>query len=180
MNINQLFSTRERERILRAIIFQTGSLSVGALSRELKLSKGLISQYLNILRKDGILKRTKNKYNVLENATTASIRLLFNLGDFDAGVFGKFKFVKRAGLYGSFVKGSNTESSDIDVWILVDKASEQELARLTRALNAMDDRIRPLYLTNEKLEALKREEQTFYYSLYFGSIDIWGDKNEPL
>jgi predicted nucleotidyltransferase/predicted transcriptional regulator len=180
MNINELFSSRERERILRAIIFRTGPLSVGAISKELNVSKGMVSQYLDILRKDGILKRTKNKYKVLENTKTASVRLLFNIGDFDAGVFGNFKFVKRAGLYGSSIKGSNTESSDIDVWILVDGAREQELAKLTRTLKAMDERIRPLYLTKEKLEALKREEQTFYYSIYFGTIDIWGDTNEQI
>jgi len=153
---------------------------VGGLSRELELSKGLISQYLDILRKGGLLKRTKNKYSVLENTKTASIRLLFNIGDLDTAVFNKFKFVKRAGLYGSCVKGSNTERSDIDVWILVEGAREQELAKLTGALKEMDERIRPLYLTKEKLEALKREEQTFYYSIYFGSIDIWGDKNEQI
>jgi hypothetical protein len=180
MNINELFSSKERERILRAIIFRTGPLGVGAISRELDVSKGMVSQYLDILRRDGILRRTKNRYSVLENTKTASVRLLFTISDFDAGVFDGFRFVKRAGLYGSCSKGSNTESSDIDVWILVDGASEPELAKLTRTLKAMDERIRPLYLTKEKLEALKREEKTFYYSIYFGSIDIWGDKNEQI
>jgi predicted nucleotidyltransferase len=180
MNITELFSTGERERILRAMIFQTAPLSVGSLSRSLKLSKGMVSHYLNILRKNGMLKRAKNKFIVPDNTKTSSIRLLFNLGDFDAGIFGRFKFVKRAGIYGSCAKGSNTEISDIDVWILVDGASEEELAALTRTLKAMDERIKPLYLTKDKLRALKKEDLTFYYSLYFGSIDVFGDKNEPI
>jgi predicted transcriptional regulator len=105
MNINELFSSKERERILRAIIFRTGPLSVGAVSKELDVSKGMVSQYLDILRRDGLLRRTKNRYSVLENTKTAAVRLLFNIGDFDTGVFNGFRFVKRAGLYGSWWTG---------------------------------------------------------------------------
>ena len=81
---------------------------------------------------------------------------------------------------GSCAKGSNTEASDIDVWILVEGASERGLAELTRKLKAMDERIKPLYLTQDRIGALKKEDLTFYYSIYFGSIDIFGDKNEPI
>jgi len=180
MNITEMFSTRERERILRAIIFQTSPLSVGHLARSLKVSKGLVSQYLNILRKNGVLKKAKNRFLVQDNTKTTSIRLLFNIGDFDAGIFGRYGFVKRAGVYGSCAKGANTETSDIDVWILVEGASERGLAELTRKLKAMDERIKPLYLTQDRIGALKKEDLTFYYSIYFGSIDIFGDKNEPI
>jgi len=44
----------------------------------------------------------------------------------------------------------------------------------------MDERIKPLYLTQDRIGALKKEDLTFYYSIYFGSIDIFGDKNEPI
>lgn len=180
MNITEMVSTRERERILRAIIFQTAPLSVGQLARSLKVSKGLVSKYFNILQKNGMLKKAKNRFLVQDNTKTTSIRLLLNIGDFDAGLFGRFRFVKRAGIYGSCAKGSNTEGSDIDVWILVEGTSEGGLAELTRKLKAMDERIKPLYLTKDKLGALKKEDLTFYYSLYFGSVDIFGDKNEPI
>jgi hypothetical protein len=62
----------------------------------------------------------------------------------------------------------------------VDGARETEVAKLTRTLKLIDERIRPLYLTKEKLEALKKQEQTFYHSIYFGSINIFGDGNEQI
>jgi predicted nucleotidyltransferase len=132
------------------------------------------------MQKERLLRRAGTKFSVVENVRTAALRLLLNLSDLDFSVLKKSGFVKRAGIYGSFAKGTNNEHSDIDLWLLVEGASETELAGLTKVLKAMDGRIRPLYLTREKLERLKRDEKTFYHSLVFGSIDIYGDANEPI
>jgi len=180
MNITGMFSTVERLAIVRAVIFRAGPFGVGELARKTGLSKGLVSQFLRMMKKEGLLRREKNSFFVVDNVKTASVRLLLGLSGLDATVFRKFKFVRRAGLYGSFAKGTNNEDSDIDLWVLVDGASETELAGLTKALKAMDGRIRPLYLTREKLTRLKKEEQTFYYSLFFGTINVFGDENEPI
>ena len=180
MNITALFSTVERLALVRAVIFRAGPFGVGELARKTGLSKGLVSQFLRTMQKEGLLERKKNEFFVAENVKTASVRLLLDLSGFDAALFRKFKFVKRAGLYGSFSKGTNNEDSDIDLWVLVDGASETDLAGLTKALKAMDGRIRPLYLTREKLARLKKGEMTFYYSLFFGTINVYGDENEPI
>lgn len=105
---------------------------------------------------------------------------MLNLESFDAKIFKKYSFIKSAGLYGSFTKGKNTEESDIDLWILMEKTKEEYLAKLTNDLKKKFKGIKPLYLTEEKLKTLKKEDTIFYYSLIFGSITIYGDEFETI
>ena len=180
MNIPTLFSTDERIKLLRCIVYKTGYLNVNKVANELKLSKGLASKFFEILVKEKILKRAGNNFLVQENINTAAIRLLLNLNEFDAKIFNKYAFVKSAGLYGSFAKGKNTEESDIDLWIIVEEAGEEKLAKLTNELKRRYKTIKPLYLTKEKLEILKKEDSVFYYSLFFGSITVFGEEIETI
>ncbi len=39
-----------------AVIFQTGPLSVNLMAKKLKLSKGLVSMYMDILAREGVVK----------------------------------------------------------------------------------------------------------------------------
>ena len=104
---------------------------------------------------------------------------MISLHSIDAKVFNK-PFIKKAGLYGILTKGENTEESDIDVWILTGNAREEQLAKLTNELKKKYRKIKPLYLTNEKLRILKDKDRLFYHSLVFGSIIIRGDKLEEV
>jgi predicted nucleotidyltransferase len=82
------------------------------------------------------------------------------------------------GLYGSCVKGTNIEDSDIDLWVKIKKVKEEELSKLTNELKRKDERIKPLFLTKEKIEVFKKEDIVFYYSLVFGSITLYGEEIE--
>ncbi len=177
MNMTNLFSTRQRVKILEKVIYQTGHLSVSVLARELNISKGLVSKYFSILVKEGILKERKNKPFISDNYKVKAIRLLFNLSRFQPNIFNRFKFIKAAGLYGSYVKGENTEESDIDLWIKIEVAKEEELAKLSRQLNTKFRDLRVLFLTDEKIEKIKEADPPFYHSLSFGSIIIYGEEN---
>jgi len=175
MNIHMLLSTKERVRILEAVLYNAGPVRVSAVSRETGLSKGLVSKVLDILASEKILKRHGRAYSVNDCPPTRGLRILLNLSSFDAGVFRKFPFVKGAGIYGSFAKGENTEGSDIDLWVLVGVADVTAWAPLTAALREMDDRIHPYYMTAQKRETLMREDPLFYHALYYGSIKVWGE-----
>jgi predicted nucleotidyltransferase len=176
MNIHKLLSSKERVKILKSILYKTGPLSVNKTAKELSLSKALISQFFTTLRKEGIL----NKKNEIKSSVkTKSLKILLNLSEIDIKIFDK-PFIISAGLYGSFIKGENTDDSDIDVWILTEKAKEEQLANLTNELNKEYKNIRPLYLTRDKLSALKDKDKLFYHSLVFGSITIYGDKLEEI
>lgn len=178
MNLQELLSTKERVKILKFIIFKTTNLNVNKVANELKLSKGLVSKFFDILVKEKIFIRKKNDFLVQDNINAKAIKILLNLDSFDTKIFHKYKFIQSVNIYGSFVKGENTEESDIDIWILIKKTGEENLAKLTSGLNRLYENIKPLYLTEEKLETLKKEDSVFYYSLIFSSITIYGEKIE--
>lgn len=180
MNIHKLLSTKERIKILKYALYKTEHLNVNKVASELKVSKGLVSKFFDILAKEKILKKTKSKLLIRENIKTKAVKILLNLDSFDSKIFNKYSFVKSAGLYGSFVKGENTKNSDIDLWILIEKAREEKLAKLTNELKTKYSNIKPLYLTKDKLKILKKEDTVFYYSLVFGSIAIYGEGIETI
>lgn len=175
MNIPALCSTKERLKILNHLLYKTELVSVNKTAKELKLSKGLISKFFDILVREKVFKKSKNQFIIKDNINTKAVRILLNLTNFDTNLFRKYKFVKSAAFYGSLTKGENTEDSDIDLWVLVEKVTEIDLMKLTSTLKKENKAVKPLYLTKEKLLKLKKEDPVFYYSLYFGSIIIYGD-----
>lgn len=174
--MENIFSTRERIRILETVIYKRDNISVNNIANQLKLSKGLVSKYFDILVKEGIAKKTNGKFVINNSSLTKGIRILFNINTINTKIFKKYPFIKSVGLYGSCAKGENTEDSDVDVWIRIGKASEERQAILTSELNKKIKNLRILYLTDTKIEKLKKEDTLFYHSLAFGSIIIYGDK----
>jgi len=178
MELHKIFSSRERIKILKNIIFREGEFGVNEIAKEVKLSKGLVSKYFDILVKEKILGKKKRKYYVKSNVPVKSLKILLNLTKIDPKIFKKYKFVKAAGIYGSCVKGTNTESSDVDLWIKVNNINQKSIPKLTSELRKKVENIKILVLDDEKLERLKKEDPLFYYSLYFGSVLIFGKENE--
>ena len=180
MNLNYMLSTKEKIKILKYIIYKTENLRVNITAFELNLSKGLISKFFSILLKEKILKKTNNHLQVENNMGVKAIKILLNLNRLDIKLFKKYDFVKSAGIYGSFVNGKNTEKSDIDMWVILKKANDKKIAKFTSELLKKYNNIKPLYLTEEKLRILKKEDISFYYSLMFGSITIYGEDIETI
>jgi len=102
---------------------------------------------------------------------------LFNIHNINTKIFRKYSFVKSVGLYGSCARGENTEDSDVDVWIRIRETSEERQAALTSELNKKIRNIKILFLTDKKIEKIKKEDELFHHSLVFGSITIYGDKD---
>ena len=178
MELSRIFSSRERIKILKNIIFRESEFGVNEIAKEVKLSKGLVSKYFDILVKEKILGKKKRKYYVKSNVPVKSLKILLNLTKIDPKIFKKYKFVKAAGIYGSCVKGTNSESSDVDLWIKVSNLNQKSIPKLTSELKKRVENIKILVLDDEKLERLKKEDPLFYYSLYFGSVLIFGEENE--
>jgi predicted nucleotidyltransferase len=176
MNVSDVFSTSQRIKILKKVIFETDSIQVSDVARETSTSKGLVSKYLNGLVGEGVLTKDADRFHVLEGPETKAIRIFFNLLSMDRGLFGEFSFIKSAGVYGSMVRGTNTRDSDIDLWIFHEPVGPEELSRVSRKLSGMGD-VKPLYLSKERIEYMRINDPVFYYSLIFGSITLYG---EPL
>ncbi len=180
MNIHKLLSTKERIKILKLILYKTYHLRVVDVAKELRLSKSLVSKFFDILVKENVLKKFDTKFIVIDKPHTRAIKIFLNIACFNVSLLKKFKFVRGAGLYGSLVKGNNTEESDIDLWILINMTTEENLAKLTNELKKKYVNIKPLYLTKEKIETLKRDDAVFYHSLAFGSISVYGEEIETI
>lgn len=175
--MESLFSTSQRIKILEAVIFRTGSVSVNNIASQLGLSKGLVSKYFQILLKEQILKNEKGKLVVADNASVKAVKILLNLRRIDTRIFSKYPFVTAAGLYGSCARGENTEDSDVDLWVRVKDVEETKIASLTSEINKKIKNAKLLFLSDKKIEKLRKEDIMFYHSLSFGSIILYGDKD---
>ena len=177
--LHRLLSTRERLKILSVVLYKKDDISITNVSREAKVSKSLVSNFFKILLKEKILKKKGRKFMVNDTSRVKALKILFNLYGLNGNLFKKFNFVRGAGIYGSFLKGENDDESDIDMWILIDdRVNQEEIARLSKELKRKYGNVSPLYLTENKLKELKEKDKVFYYSLIFGSINIYGEKIE--
>lgn len=178
MNIENLLSTKERIRILGSVIFQTGHLSVNLIAKKLKLSKGLISMYMDILTREGVVRRAKGKFLVNHGASfVKGIKVLVNISGMDTRIFKKYPFVEAVSLYGSCSKGENTEDSDVDMWVRLGEATESKKAALAAQLRKKIRNVKPLFLSSEKIKELRAKDEFFYHALSFGSIPLYGVAN---
>jgi predicted nucleotidyltransferase len=175
--MESVFSTKERIKILRAVIFSNQPISVNFIAATLKISKGLVSKYLDVLLKEGIAKKSNGKYLIVNSPITKASKILLNITGIDAGVFKKFDFVEAVGIYGSCVKGENTDESDVDLWVKIKDTSDAKAAFLTATMNKKIKNVKPLFLTTEKIAKMKKDDMLFYHSLSFGSIVLYGDKD---
>jgi predicted nucleotidyltransferase len=172
-----LFSTNERLTILKTVIFKSETISVNNIAHQLKLSKGLVSKYFDMLVKEGIARKSNGKVVINDTSLTKGLKILLNIYSIDTKLFKKYPFIKSVGLYGSCAKGENTEDSDVDIWVRVEEASEAGMASLTSQVSKAIKNAKLLFLTDKKIEKIKEEDTLFYHSLAFGSIIIYGDKD---
>jgi predicted nucleotidyltransferase len=150
---------------------------VNNIASQLGLSKGLVSKYFQILLKEQILKNEKGKLVVADNASVKAVKILLNLRRIDTRIFSKYPFVTAVGLYGSCARGENTEDSDVDLWVRVKDVEETKIASLTSEINKKIKNAKLLFLSDKKIEKLRKEDIMFYHSLSFGSIILYGDKD---
>jgi predicted nucleotidyltransferase len=181
--LTELFKTEERAKILRYVMFRSG-FSVSEVSRAAGVNKGLVSRYLHILEKLGLLERDGRRYALLDGALSRVVRLLLNLEKLDVPIlvmepFDGLKGFKGLGLYGSWASGTNRLDSDLDVWISADSLPEERgLARLQRDLShRAGTEVNLLVINQQKLAELKINDPPFYNTLIMNSLTI---KGKPL
>ncbi|MCD4669237.1 MAG: nucleotidyltransferase domain-containing protein [Actinomycetia bacterium] len=175
--MHRIFSTRQRVKILKSMIFNTEKISVNSTSRNTGLSKGLVSKYFKILTKLGVLTRTDGKLTVSDSSITKGIKILLNIESIDIQLFRNFPFVESVGLYGSCAKGENNTDSDIDIWIKIKTTSDENLASLSSVIHRNLENSKIVFVTVEKIRKMRDEDELFYHSLVFGSIVLLGDEN---
>lgn len=173
--MHKLLSSTERVKLLREVIYKKERLSVSNISRKLKLSKGLVSKYFTLLKTENI---TKNDQINHSHPNTKALKLFFNLQIVPQKLFKKYSETLSVGIYGSAAKGENTEESDLDIYVLINK--NKNLPSLGQELRKICPKAKPLFMTKDKLSLIKEDNPLFYHALIFGSITIYGEKIENL
>ena len=152
-------------------------VKVTAIAKELKLSKGHVSEAIKYLKAVGIIKG--NKAN-LENPYVRSLKIAINMNKIiKFGIINKIKRlgVESAGVYGSWTKGTNNEDSDLDLWINTAKDIRAiDVARISGEIStSLSIETHILMLNKDKIDRIKRDNTVFYFSLVFGSMILIGD-----
>jgi predicted nucleotidyltransferase len=175
--LQMLFSTEERLRIL-SVILEGKEINIPAIAKITKTNKGLVSRYCSSLVVLGILKKINSKYKLdISSPITRAVKVLLNISKLKIPMP---KWVDRMGVYGSFSKGTNTEESDVDIWVIPKRGVQQaEIGELeTKLSKRLENEVHILLLTEERIERLKKEDKPFFYSLVFGSFILKGDTLE--
>lgn len=174
MNLQELFSTDERLRTLKYVMFREDE-RVSTISRELGLSKGLVSKFMRTLRTNGLVRKVGNLYSPTDNFISREVRRIINLSKIRLRRMDR-KGIIGLGLYGSWARGTNTIESDVDVWVKADEYPSQEyLAALSSQLRKMlGTEVRLLVLTPKKMEQIEVDD-IFYFNLMRDSICLWGE-----
>ncbi len=174
--LQKIFSTEERIKMLSEIL-TSDIASVSSLSRKTGVNKGLASTYTRFLLSIGVVSKESGFFSPnINNPVTKILKVLLNISKIDGISAPEDLGVGGMGIYGSVARGTDTEESDVDMWIKTKKKPDEEkVAKFTAKIRNTMGMVKMLVLTPEKIKLLKKEDPIFYHSLVFGSIILEGD-----
>ncbi len=173
-----LFISNEKRRLLFGYILSKPEeqIKIRKIASELHLAPGFVSSFVKKLKENGFVKDGKVD---LGSPRVRAWKALFNVETLSHLVPELVRHTKArgVGVYGSWAKGTNTESSDVDIWITA--ASAPDAVAIARARNllrrATGKEIGLLVLTPDKLKELRKSDQPFYFSLV-NSLHLGGEQ----
>ena len=162
--LSGLFRTEDRIRILRYVLYHS-PCTVMQVATATGTSKGLVSRFLPVLVSGGLLAREGRRFNWVDGPVTRSVKVLLNLERLEPAI-PLPEWAGGIGVYGSWADGTNTDESDIDLWILVRRyPGDSEAGKLRSGVaGALGIEAHLLFLTREKLADLKTGDEPFYAS----------------
>lgn len=174
-DLSALFRTAERISLLHAAL-NVLTCTVQQITAKTGLSKGLVSPFLALLEREGILQRKDLTYHLVFSPLTVAIKRLLNI-DRITVVAKKPVWASGIGLYGSWAEGTNTEESDIDLWVYTKTLPTGiMIAELERDISrALSVEVHVLVLSREKINGMKDSDEPFYRSFVKQSITLKGD-----
>jgi len=142
------------------------------LVRKLGISLGTASKCLKTLEQEDLLiKKERGRLSIyqanMENPILRELKLLFTIIDLEDLINDIKNKSDRIILFGSCATGEDTSESDIDLFILTDKA---------RSINKIIDihqkeisrHISPVIVTNKEFRELRDEDRAFYSQIMKG------------
>lgn len=175
-----LVSTTERERVLEHVLANpTEKINMNGISRILELSPGQVHKCIAMMRKVGIVRGDR----LLQRPITAALRLIFNLRKVEKAKI--IEVMRRRipgctgiGLFGSWSKGTNRESADLDLWIKMEnEPNDANVATVRKEMQRkLGTAVDLVVATASRMTELSEKSPSTFYSLHDGIL-LWG---EPL
>ncbi len=167
MRTYALLSTQGKVRLLSHLLKRAGNpIRIRATASELGVAPSFVSNYVKLLRAEKIV--IANQVDI-SAPQTRLLKSFLNLSPVMAALPQVKKLVQYAGIgvYGSWHSGTNTETSDLDLWISVEQAPPISIqAKISKTIRETAD-AEPsiMYLTKKSLSELKAKDLVFYLSL---------------
>ena len=175
--LSYLFSTPERVKILEQVLF-SDDIANCEIARRTGVNKGLISVYLRELVKKDILIKQGSEYRSSGSPVVKQIKILMNLitiGSWNIDITDIFSM----GIFGSWATGENTVTSDLDLWIMVEKIDNRTIGEVLSKISLNSDvQTDILVLTKQKWNTIKQKDKPFYNSIIRDGITIHGENLE--
>ncbi len=171
-----LGSNKKTGKLLRYLLANPGDeIRVRKIASKLKINPGSVSVFVGKMRKDGLV---KGGFLNMDSPRVHALKILFNVDGIAplAREIAKMTKALGVGVYGSWIKGANTEKSDLDLWVKVkERPGTIEIAR-TRAAIRKKLGVEPslIFIDARKLEELKKNNPPLYFSLVH-SFHLWGE-----
>ena len=174
-DLSAIFRTAERITLLRTAL-NVPACTVQQIASKTGLSKGLVSPYLALLEREGLLEKDDRTYQLKFSPLTVAIKRFLNIDRITA-IDKKPAWASGIGMYGSWAEGTNTEESDIDLWVFTKTLPTGIMvAELERDISrALFTEVHVLVLTREKIAGMKDADEPFYRSFMKQSITLEGD-----
>ena len=147
------------------------------IAEELSVSPSQVHKYLVILRKAGIVKDMA----LQDSPLVRSLRLMQNIIRLNNASVVKFMKrqipeLKGVGIFGSWTDGSNLGSSDLDIWIKVNK--EPDILVIAETRRGLEKRIGAtidlVVLDEKRIKTHLEKNPPFYFSLFHSKV-LWGE-----
>lgn len=176
MQTLRTISTGKKLKLLERVVFsENEEVPVRATAKELGMNPGYVSTILRRMADAGMIHRGKVDGS---DPRIRSLKVVMNTEK----LFNAWKQVRRRGIrgfgvYGSWARGSNLKSSDLDVWIKTGyelAAVETSVIREILRKETGASEIGLVVLTPERIGKMKSADQLFYSSLQ-NSFHIGGE-----
>lgn len=169
-----LFSKTEW-KLLSFISEKDGELYERQIAEESGISTGSANSILKGFEKAGIVKKSRAGRMLFyqrndENPMVRQLKVVMTLNGIMPAIDKLSPLARRIILFGSCAQGTNTESSDIDLFIL-----SSEKPQLRRILDAFP-KIQAIILSPQEYAELERKDRPLYERINRG-IELYGGQN---
>ena len=177
--IHRLASTENRERILEYIL-EMGEFGAEEVASSLDLSKGLVSTYFRELMNLGIIYKRGRRFYLAKGPELKELKRFLNFWSLREALLPlREDWMLALGVYGSFARGENGKTSDVDLWIMSeDDGPLRAMEFKERAEDILGREVDLIILTRKKLARIKKENPHLYWSIKLSSLVLWGDVDE--